>query len=448
LYVPEWSLFGQTVTLRDNHPTDPDYVLNCPAPSVNDPGSSKYFALVRNTSGPNRMAQVWKAYPDFTDPDEKKWYWRLIDERWEPGNPSGGAASGIRQDFTAVLDNCGRVVFCDTAHCTTPDQIRIGVVWTPLPGGGVNDGGNSEFYGWSPSGNFGTSTCTGDNIVGVGGTTPEPYTNDSWTNDFSYVSSTIDTDLTNPIIATPSISARTCGSEVCPAVPPFPGTGTSDGTADFSTTTRLTDAGWQISGGKIYSPLYGAVLFVYGDVDLSGNLSNIVFNDGVCTAIGCVTGAQQDISNTYVVPPNTWKVSAISYGHVDIGGGVRYSPAFGTNASYQYAVVAGRDINLRGSSNNFSCNATDCDGAPTGSAPDYSGIFVVHEQVDASGSVGVNGFMIAEDRVDCDDFVRATGGALNNQGTGNIQVHYDCENPADPWATKGVRLREWEELQR
>lgn len=441
-FVPQHSNFDQTVTLRDASP-GPQYDLTCPQPSATDPGSSKYFALVRTTSGGQGTAQVWKAYPDTSDPDLKKWYWRLIDEDYGPG-PSPNATIG--DALTATLDNCGRVVSCNANIGCTPDAIyNSGTgLWDTVPAGSaVTDAGNAEFYGWQSSQNYATDSCSGDNISGIVSGDPENR-NDWWTNNFLRVTSTA------PYSVPPAtaVSARVCGGSTCPGVPQLPGTGAQDNVADFNTASVLRNPVWTIPGGTVYSPLYGAVIFVYGHTNLSGNLGNIKFNNGNCNSTGCAAGAEVTISNAESDPPSTWKVTAITYGHVDLGGGVRYSPAFGaTINNYQFAIVAGRDIKMHGTTNSFGCNTTDCDGTPTGTTADYSGIFVMHEQLDASGNVGVNGFMIAEDRVDCDNFVQATGGNLSNQGHGSVQVHYDCTNPSDPWRGQSTRLREWEELQ-
>jgi hypothetical protein len=99
-------------------------------------------------------------------------------------------------------------------------------------------------------------------------------------------------------------------------------------------------------------------------------------------------------------------------------------------------------MRIHGSANNMDCHETDCDGPPAGTISTYAGAYLAHEQIKFNGSVGINGYVIAEDRASCSQFEDA------NTVHGSLDVHYDCDNPVDYWRAQSVRMREWEESQR
>ena len=385
--------------------------LRCNGPSTSDPGNAKYFALIRNSSGGNQAAQVYKAYRDFTN---NRWVWRLIDEVKTGDN-----------DFTAVLDDCGRVVSCDSSLGCFPDQIYNGSTWNAATNG-VSDGGNGEFYGFDPNGPYNTTTCTGDTtITGVAG--------NNWNkNDFPVVTSVVYAGSAATINTSSYSLSPLCSPGPCSAVWALPGVGIALGDdspsrADFKYDEVLTggSVNWRTQGNTVYSPLYNAVLFVYGDVSLGGNLDNIVY-----------FGGTESLATNL---NDKWRLTVISTGHLDVAGTVRYGPA---GVNFQYSFVSGRDLQLAGNDNTFQCSTTDCDGSPVGTTPAYAGSFVAHEQIRNNGNVGVNGFMIAEEHATCDNFV--TG----NSVFGSTSIYYDCNNPVDPWKAAAVRMRDWEEVQR
>ncbi len=83
----------------------------------------------------------------------------------------------------------------------------------------------------------------------------------------------------------------------------------------------------------------------------------------------------------------------------------------------------------------------DCGALPTDPGG-YEGIVVVHEQTDWGGNPGLDGFIIVEDAASCDDDV-SSDATLH----GTPKVHYDCDNPPNPWAATHVRVLSWEEVQ-
>jgi hypothetical protein len=211
-----------------------------------------------------------------------------------------------------------------------------------------------------------------------------------------------------------------------------------DNNADFDTSTIISNGDITATGNDLYSPLYNAVIFTYSDTDFGGNVSRLYYYD-TATANNA---ANIDIDDDALFDLNaTWRITVIGYGNVTAGGTVNINPPAG-DPNYKWAVVAGRDLRLHGTADDLACNSSDCNGAPTGTQQNFAGAYLAHESVGFNGTIGVNGFVIAEDRATCSNHETST--IVN----GSLDIHYDCNNPADIWTTESVRMKDWEETQR
>jgi hypothetical protein len=211
---------------------------------------------------------------------------------------------------------------------------------------------------------------------------------------------------------------------------------TGDGTADFNTSTVIRNGDFSQSGSDIFSPLYNAVIFFRGNVDFGGNLSSLVYHNGF------TGGASIAIDDDAVFDLNkTWRLTLIGFGNINAGGTVNINPP-ANDPNYRWAIVAGRDLRLHGTANAMDCDSTNCDAAPSNTQANFAGAFLAHESIGFNGTVGVNGYVVAEDRATCSTYEDST--IIN----GSLQIHYDCSNPADFWKTSSVRMQNWEEGQR
>jgi hypothetical protein len=430
IYVPPVSVFQ-----RGSDGTLPLW-LRCTGPTATDPGNSKYFAMVKVSS---TRTQVYKAYRNFGDasPDTNtKWVWRLIADE---------AAGNLD---TTVLDDCGRVKSCDSdiPGCSA-DQIFDGTSWVANTDPVVPPE-NNTFYGLRPDNNWSTSTCSsaeGETIPNTAYTDMYGRAGNDWNrNDFWQVQG--NTQAVRGTDGTLHDRSTFCtnnpasgGWPGCPSpVPALPGSiatnNDDDGNGDFDTSFYIDNGEFGKNGGDIYSPLYGAVIWVRGNVNFSGNTSNLRYSGGTMALDGGATDLNQ-----------TWRTTWIVYGQINACGNIAYAPPTVVNEDFRFGIIAGRDINLCGNANNFNCNATDCDSDLAGpGASGYAGVVAAHEQVVSNGGIGLNGYVIAEDRASCDD----TNSMSTNAIFGSLSIHYDCDNPTDFWISQSVRMREWEESQR
>jgi hypothetical protein len=87
-------------------------------------------------------------------------------------------------------------------------------------------------------------------------------------------------------------------------------------------------------------------------------------------------------------------------------------------------------------------SATDCTAPPASTAAGFAGMVLSHEQINFTGNITIDGFIIAEDAAACSP-------TANNSSisTGSVQIHYDCVNPPDPWGNRSIRLTSWAEIQ-
>jgi|GEM_PF-1708308 len=438
LYIPSPTVFHVDST-DASLPT----FLRCDGPSANDPGNSKYFAIIKVT---NNRTQIYKAYRNYGDdatgsrpPTDTRWVWRLI------GDSSLAAIDTIR------LDNCGRVVTCGVPGCSADKYLSGGTVFTATQGVTT---ANNTFYGFRPDNNLNTTACPGSNTETIpntpytgtvdGGSSPQ---NDWNVNNFPQVP-LANNPYDNPVNSDLTHSAY-CGG-VCTWTKALPGVlavdttahtinDSGDGTGDFDTSTVITNGDFSTQGNDTYAPLYNAVIFFHArNVDYAGNLSSLRYYD-TATSNG---GATIAIDNDPLFDLNsTWRLTVITDGSASAGGTTNVNPPAG-DPNYRWAIVAGRDVELRGNANTFDCNTTDCAGAPTGTQSNFAGAVLAHESVGFNGHIGMNGFVIAEDRATCSNMETST------DIHGSLQVHYDCLNPQDIWATESVHMQNWEESQR
>ncbi|MCI0605028.1 hypothetical protein L0156_18740 [bacterium] len=428
IYVPDHTIFDHSLNT-----TVPTW-LRCNGPSATDPGNSKYFAIVKMTG----RTQIYKAYRNYGDtPSNTKWAWRLIGD------------SSLANIDTIRLDDCGRVLACPfIPGCDTyPDQCfnTTTSTWGSCTGSAQVVPQNNTFYGMNPDNNFSTGTCS----TAQGETIPNAQYTDAngvedsnnWNrNDFWQVpagnTQSVSTGGSNAHSNFCFSNAGACGTAV-----PLPGvddpetTGNLDTRGDFDTSYYISN-GDIADGNKVFSPLYNAVIWIHGNFNISGNISKLAYSGG---EINLDNDASIDLNQT-------WRVTFIVFGQIDAGGNVRFAPAAPDASTYRFSLIAGRDINLHGSTNNLDCSETDCDGTPTGAAAlaSYGGAIAMHEQIRTPGGIGVNGYIVAEDRASCDD----TNTLDANQIFGSLDIHYDCSNPTDYWNTSSVKMTEWEEAQR
>ncbi len=358
-----------------------------------DPGASKYFALVVNKTGPIHNF-VYKAYWDF---DNNHWTWRPIDNLDD-------------NTFEVLLDDAGRVTNSGTESLPNGSTFS----WTPDPfaDSPVPDGGSNQFYGikMTPV-NHGTSTCTADGTLG--GVTDNDNTRQAF--------------ITYPPVAGGNPPNRNAN----PSVPALPNVNDGDTNPDFVPADNIAEskAGWNINANTVYSPLYNAVIFIYGHFQINGNpASNFEHSGGSTTP-----------------PGNKWRVTFIAFGNADFSGTPAYAPAVD---SLPFFIVAGRDLHLTGNAGGYEAcpgSGANCTDPPIGNTPPYAGIAIAHEQALFSGNVAMDGILIAEDAATCQSHVQTDGNGIKS--TGSAAIHYDCVHPPNPFA-EAVTLISWEEIQR
>jgi Tfp pilus assembly protein PilX len=351
--------------------------LRCPLGDASDPGANKYFAFV----GDGDKGLVYKAY---WDAGNTRWTWKQI-ENLEGAN--------------VVLDDCGRT--------SSDANYRAGAA------NSVNDGTSDSFYGWkgdklewdscSSCGSSGEdkSWCAvaGNDFVKNG----HHVYGGGWSN--------------SPIL---------------------PGGFDPEGTLDLPANKAIKSGGvkWDFASSRVYSPLYGAVLWVMGTTFISGNPGETGSVD-----FKCGTGAGCSSSN---LPYGLWKVSMISVGDIHISGQANLGPA-NVDEDYWYLAISGRDIMLNGNPQEDSnaCSGGTCSYSAPSDIAQMGGIYAAHEQIQISGNPNIFGFMIAEDAIDCSSVVTAPV-----EFNGDPNIFYDCNHPPNPWAVaSSASIANWHELE-
>jgi hypothetical protein len=350
--------------------------LRGPLGDSSDPGANKYFALVAD----GNKGSVYKAYWK-----NNRWEWKKIDTL---------ASTDIK------LDDCGRT--------SSDANYRAGAA------DDVSDQGSDEFYGWKGE-KLEWDSCTS---CGGGGE------DKSWCavagNDF----------VKNGHYEYPGGAFQSS--------PVLPGNFAPDGTLDIPghMAVKAGASKWDFSASKVYSPLYGAVLWVMGTAFISGN-------PGLTGSVDFECGSSAGCSTTSL-PYGLWKVSIIATGDAQISGQANLGPA-NFDEDFYYQLISGRDIMLNG---NPQESANACSGSTCGySAPSniakMGGIYAAHEQIQISGNGNFFGFMIAEDAIDCNGTVTAPV-----EFNGDPNIFYDCNHPPNPWATtSAIAKADWHELE-
>ncbi len=344
--------------------------LRCPKATPGDPGSSKYFAFVAN----NDKGLVYKAYWDFIN---ARWTWRMIDN----------LASG-----NTKLDDCGRVSGVDPSFGYGSS-------------GQIDDTKDDEFYGFKAASTIQWESCSGtDTTLSVLGN-----------NNFN-----------------PSGFYATGGGLTAGVI--LPGSFSADTNPDFITNNRIKDGIWDYGSDTIYSPLYGAVIWVYGGVKLAGNPGKSGSIDFQCSGgAGCSSSS---------LPNGLWRVSFITNGDIEISGQANVGPA-NPDQDYHYLLMSGRDIKINGNPQEDSpACGSGCSTTSPSNISGMAGIIAAHEQIGISGNPNIFGFMVAEDSIDCSPMVDGGSGGVSTLG-GSPNIFYDCNHPPNPWASANITERLW-----
>jgi len=331
--------------------------------------------------GDGGNGRVYKAY---WKTGTSRWEWELIDQLGDGQN--------------TILDDCGRVVFAGSVHLPDGDA-------DPLLQ--IDDGSDNQFYDFTYHDAGGSNpSCVAASDKSLGPTSAEN----------NYVDA----------------AAMPSG---LPANVLLPATGNpADGTADYDASFVIGNNHhqWTINGNDVWSPLYNSVIWVWGNLNLNGGPKTL------CSSADtppCTTA----------LPGTVWRATFIAFGNIDTSGNPKYAPVRNDSVapSFQYTLIAGRDIDLSGTPGGGNICPAQCDGTPT-VLGGYSGIILAHEQIEITGNVTVNGIVKAEDAAQCSSFANTHGAGIG--GSGSAQVYYDCEHPPDN-STQSVRLISWEEIQ-
>ena len=374
----------------------------------------KYYAFVSNTNKGLVFKGVWTntARPDGTTGG---WKWKLIDD--------------LNDSSNTRLDDCGRVI-CGTVNGVSVHEIGDGVC-----NGGenwLNDDKDDEFYGFKQSDPFtSTSNCSGDVTL----SSSSPIAD----NDFNTV---------NFYCSTPNTF---CGTDntISTSNRLLPGGFDKDGARDFQD-NRFEDgkARWTFSQNLTYSPVFNAVIWVWGRVDISGNPGTA---GKICTSTSSgVANKKCEESDSALLSTvgNFWRVSFIAVNSIVVSGEPKYSTA---TPAFSFLMIAGRDIMISGNpaSSETICqpNTGECARNLANSA-EFAGIIAAHEQIKMNGNFSFDGFMIIEDAVDCTQSIakRETSTGSPIDWSGNPNIHYDCVHPPNPWAGT-VKMTSWQEVQ-
>ncbi|MDW7985457.1 MAG: hypothetical protein RMK16_12370, partial [Acidobacteriota bacterium] len=357
--------------------------LRCGAPGT-DGATTKYFALVASATG---VGRVYKAYWNGV---VQRWTWRLIDDLSDP--------------YDVQLDDCGRVAACQGQPGCTEDTGH----GPPVP-----DGGADEFYGFRFLGAEAPTACD----------FPDASLGSAQDNDFNR-EDFYDTGGFLQVVPDSSVRALP-GS-------PDPSRRDPDGVPDFDGSAILGippgNPEWRLRPNSfVYSPLHGAVLFVYGDVRLGLGRTETLCGSAL---VGC--GIE--------MPKGAWPLAVIAYGNIQVRQNFQMIPL---GPQFPYALIAGRDVRIqarvligrRGCRRDIKATrgeAVACGTLPTPGDPLTAAVIAAHEQVQVLGDASIDGLILAEDANDCSPLVRRVGTAPDDQVMrigGNVSVHYDCEHP-------------------
>ncbi len=201
-------------------------------------------------------------------------------------------------------------------------------------------------------------------------------------------------------------------------------------------TIKSSTSKWIYGSDPVYSPLYGAVIWVLGTTLISGNPAHTASIDFQCSgSAGC---------SSSIMPYGLWKVSLISVGDLILTGECNLGPA-NTDADYWFELVSGRDIMVSGNPQETSLA---CSGSPACDFPDptdiqhMGGIYAAHESIRISGNPNVFGFLVAEEAIECSTEV--SGSMVLD---GNPKIFYNCEDPPSPWVNNVPTQRlNWQEV--
>ena len=368
-YVPAIDVFDTTGLSLPSE-------LQCDAPTASDPGNSKYFAFVADDD----EGLIFKAYWDFTN---ERWEWKLIDDL---------------SDSTEVeLDDCGRTV----------DDASFGT--------GVDDEQDDQFYGWYLDQTESTSSC------GSCGSSLTDSLCDVAANDFG-VNGYYDAE-------DDSLVTSVSGS----GITTFPGSFAPDGLLDLDPERELTDSLWRSNTTDIYSPLYNAVIFVYGNFRLDDATG--ASSSQYCSSSGCTS-----------VPGSGWMVSVISYGDIKLLDQVPYLRPANADGGFDVQLVAGRDLKIE---DGLNATADVCSSGCSTTTPSdivtAAGLFAAHEQMFVeSSSTEIYGRLGIENGADCSTTTNSS--SSRNSSFHDASIFYDCTNPASEASTT-VGMTAWQEFQ-
>ena len=309
---------------------------------------------------------------------------RIFKATWNGSHWVWGEIDRLGDGTNVELNDCGTVVGAGT---------------------GVNDGNDNTFYGFDYSkGGGGDPACDPGADKTLSGTTD---------NDFGTVASLPNIGVTYML----------------------PGAGgAADGQPDFlpANVMNKNKNTWSINAGNVWSPLYNSVIFVYGNLTVTGS------PDTLCSSL-------HPCSEKFKLPGNIWRTSFVVFNNIKVSGTPAYAPARSytvvSGANYQFLLISGRDITLSGTPGAKPICPANCSDPPANLAG-YAGAVYAHEQIKMTGTVTVNGVLESEDAATCSDDIVGPG----MSATGNVAVYYDCEHPPGTGG-ENVRLESWEEVQ-
>ena len=113
-----------------------------------------------------------------------------------------------------------------------------------------------------------------------------------------------------------------------------------DGVLDVVPSAKANNSSsWNNNSSTVSSPVFGAVLWVLGNVSFSGSV-------GVPGSVNFECGATAGCNPT-VMPYGTFPVSIVALGNISLSGSSNVSPA-NPDAGYYYLFVSGRDLVVSG----------------------------------------------------------------------------------------------------
>jgi hypothetical protein len=184
---------------------------------------------------------------------------------------------------------------------------------------------------------------------------------------------------------------------------------------------------------KVYSPLFGAVIWGYGGIKIAGKVGAPGFIEFTCSAgAGCPSAT---------LPDNLWRASIIAVDDIAINGSISMGPA-NPAQDYHIQFVAGRDLKIAGSVGpTVTACGSGCSTAAPAGIEALAGVFAAHEQVGFSGTPNLFGLILADHAIDCSSTV---GGDTGIGGT--VDLFYDCVHPPNPWLQiPELEMLSWQE---